>query len=171
MVGPAGDDIDMPPGPFLRTSPRAAALTVIAVVASAALATGAVAGVRRIVDGRCKAVPSSTVQALDRQIRIPVARGPGPASIGHGWVGLKQADVQGLPGVHYLAGYIDAPGGRVGPAVWRVIDPGAPRLDQLEISAANELAGRLTPNLGTASQQPIPEALTKALECARDALT
>lgn len=70
-----------------------------------------------------------------------------------------------------VAAYVREGAQRLGPAVWRVIDPSSPLnpTPAVGISAADGLAHLLAPSAGYSSSTPADPAVEKARDCARAA--
>lgn len=172
MIGPAGDDIEMPPGPYVRRSPLVALLTVVALALTAGLAWAAAGAMRGISFGDdCEDVPGSTVGAIDSVISVPLPQATGPVvAVGHNWAGLQQVGIPRSPKARYVAGYVVAnyDGNTTGPAAWLVVSRDSNDPSDLSVNPANEAARTLTPS-APFSAGPSPQ-LTKALECTREAL-
>ena len=163
----------VPPVPLLAGTGWSPAAVAALVANAAVLVTGIVVVADRYVSpDRCREAPAAQVAALEAVVGRPLP-GVAPPDVAAGTARLAQAQRvdSAFDGIYYLAADVRAGDGRaLGPAVWRVIEPGAvlPVL-QTDISAADPAARALTPTLGYSASTPQDPLVAKARACVRGA--
>lgn len=122
---------------------------------------------------RCKPVSAADLVALVIVLGKPQPGGFGPAPLvpaGSALVAARRVDSP-LAGLHFVGAYVRTPtGALLGPAVWRVIEPGGVfAARSLSLDAQDGLARQLTPSTGYGGSSPTDPALRTARACARAA--
>ena len=142
------------------------------------LSSGVAVAADRISEQRaCHVPPAEDAAALAAAVGVPAPGGGGfgdPAPLvaqGTPLVAAREVDT-GLRGMRFVAAYVPDTSGRLlGPAVWRVLDPGTYLNPQPtpDISAHDSLARQITPSTGYGWSTPENPAIKKARDCARAA--
>jgi len=170
-VTPSGQLVQ-PVSPW-QQGPWTSTIVVLLIAVLTVLSVGVVLVVDRYVSpDRCQEAPAPAVSAVEALLgRTRLTGGPpSPPLFTGGRLEAAQRVDSEFAGLYYLSAYVTGvPGGedRVGPAVWRVIEPGGvfPAPD-LSISAADEVARELTPTAGLSTGNA--ERPDKARACTRE---
>lgn len=162
----------VPPVSLWALSPLTRSATVVLVANSLVLGTGIVVAADRFVSpDRCRDAPAARVATIDGLLGRSLPDGP-PAPVAPGTARLERTQRVNtvFDGIYYLAGEVRAADGRrLGPAVWRVIEPGSVLpVPEPDISAVDPAARELTPTLGSSPSEDA-SLVDKVRSCVRDA--
>lgn len=171
--GVTADGQVVEPVSFWRTSgvtPWTAGLLAVSI---GVLVTGIVVVADRYVSpDRCRTPDPAAVRAVEALLGRTTLQGgpPSPPLFDGGSLQAAQRVNTPLDGLSYLSGYVvPGPGEEsVGPAVWRIIEPGGVfPVTQLNVAAADESAREVTPTAGYASNSPPDPLAARARDCVR----
>ena len=172
--GVTADGALVQPVSLWQTSRLGRSATALLAVSILVLGTGViVVGDHFVSPDRCRSVSAVQVAAVEALLGQTMVQG-GPASPPL-FQGAQLQHAQrvdgGLAGMSYLSAYVSGTPGadRVGPAVWRILEPGgALPVQRIDVSAVDLPAQELTPTAGYSTSTPPEPLVAKARRCARD---